>query len=184
MPWGPWINCDGAGMPDCVTIPARVEMRVEVNAGRHPAPGQNIVDWPGFWWRWRRVRDGLFSTRRARVCDDPAFAPVVAIRVWRPDALDQLLALVANPPPLIAKDRVMPDPTLHGNGQDCPACALQREAQDTAAVLRPAVACNLCGGAGRIAIPTADIIAHHCADAREHWTAFDARNPRTPCKTC
>ncbi len=72
-----------------------------------------------------------------------------------------------------------PDPTLHGNGQDCPACALQREATDPGAVLRPVPPCNLCGGRGRLAFTAAQIIETTTAEARRtHWPAFDARNSK------
>lgn len=68
----------------------------------------------------------------------------------------------------------MGDPTLHGNGEPCPACALRREADPWQAKEHP---CNLCGGTGRIAWTVPDIIARHVAWAREHhWPEFDRRN--------
>ena len=71
----------------------------------------------------------------------------------------------------------MPDPTLHGNGEPCPACGLRREGEDTSEVLRPELPCNLCGGTGRVALLIEEIIARHAAWAREHyWPAFDRRN--------
>lgn len=71
----------------------------------------------------------------------------------------------------------MADPFLHGNGKACPACALRREAEDTAAVLRPDVPCNFCGGTGRIALSPAEIITAACAWAAAHyWPEFDRRN--------
>lgn len=70
----------------------------------------------------------------------------------------------------------MTDRTLHGNGEPCPACELRREGVDAAAIIRPAVPCNLCGGVGRMAIPDAAIVAAAVARARVHyWPAFDAR---------
>lgn len=55
----------------------------------------------------------------------------------------------------------MPDATLHGNGEECPACALQREALDTdhSLMIRPTIPCNLCGAVGRVA-RTPEAIAH------------------------
>lgn len=70
----------------------------------------------------------------------------------------------------------MTDMTLHENGEPCPACALRREDEDTTAVLRAAVPCNICGGVGRVAIPDRNIIAAAIAWARVHyWPAFEAR---------
>jgi hypothetical protein len=40
----------------------------------------------------------------------------------------------------------MPDPTLHGNHDPCPACELRREMQDTAPIAREVIPCNVCGG--------------------------------------
>ena len=76
--------------------------------------------------------------------------------------------------------RPMADPTLHGNGEPCPACALRREGEDTTAVLRPEVPCNACGGTGRAGFTDEMIIAAAAAWAREHyWPAFDRRNGAT-----
>ena len=72
---------------------------------------------------------------------------------------------------------MMADPSLHGNGKPCPACALRREEHDLGEVLRPETPCNLCGGAGRIPIPPMEIVAASAAWAAEfYWPAFDARN--------
>lgn len=71
----------------------------------------------------------------------------------------------------------MADPYLPGNGKACPACALRREAEDKAAVLRPEIPCNCCGGTGRIALSTREIIAAACAwAAANYWPSFDQRN--------
>lgn len=176
MSWGPWLECDGAGFPRSLPF-GRFTAEVRW-AGDGLPPAMPITNTaPGLFWRWRRA--GWFSSRRVRVCDDPAYAPIIALRVRRPDAMALLEALAASPRtvPIFLPERevAMPDPALHGNGEDCPACALRREGHDPAAVLRPAVACNLCGGVGRIAIPTAEIIARQCAEARAYWAAFDAR---------
>lgn len=70
----------------------------------------------------------------------------------------------------------MADRALHGNGEACPACALRREDEDLSVVLRPEVACNLCGGMGRIAIPDHEIVRRHVEEARRlYWPAFWAR---------
>ena len=64
----------------------------------------------------------------------------------------------------------MPDPTLHGNGDNCEACALQREeSQATRTFYRTGFQCNRCGGTGRIPRDTARIVADHVEEARKHY---------------
>ncbi|WP_205962154.1 hypothetical protein, partial [Paracoccus siganidrum] len=63
-----------------------------------------------------------------------------------------------------------PTPYLHGNHDPCPACALRREAQDTAPIHRPDVPCNLCGDVGYLPLSGPEIITRMCDDAaRWHW---------------
>lgn len=67
----------------------------------------------------------------------------------------------------------MPDPTLHGNGEDCPACALRRDELRAAAAVDQVVPCNFCGGTGRAVV---EIIREAVAWAGEHyWPACEAR---------
>lgn len=76
-----------------------------------------------------------------------------------------------------------PTPYLHGNHDPCPSCELRREAQDTAAMSRPEIPCNQCGGLGYLPLPVPEIVSRMCADARRwHWPAFDraCETPRTP----
>ena len=70
-----------------------------------------------------------------------------------------------------------PDISLHGNGVDCPACALRREAEDAGVIRRARWSrCQLCDGRGRLPRPVGDIIADHVAEARQlHWPDFEAR---------
>lgn len=76
----------------------------------------------------------------------------------------------------------MPDFTLHGNHDPCPACALRREAIFAAAggavpIAFGEVPCNACGGTGMIALSAAEIVARTAEEARRiYWPAFDARN--------
>ena len=74
----------------------------------------------------------------------------------------------------------MPDRTLHGNGKDCPACALRREsAKNLQRLARISGGCNNCDGTGRIALPIEEIIAAHVAWARaHHWPEFERRIAR------
>lgn len=73
----------------------------------------------------------------------------------------------------------MPDPTLHGNHDTCPACALQQEAQDKRAINRTTVRCQLCRGFGFIPLSSEEIIRRMVAEAcRLHWPAFDRRQSK------
>lgn len=69
----------------------------------------------------------------------------------------------------------VPDITLHGNGVDCPACALRRDDLRAAAAMDQAVPCNFCGGAGRVERAVAEIIREACAWAvANYWPACEA----------
>jgi hypothetical protein len=94
--WGPWIELDGA-QP---LIPLGVSLKVAVlGSGIRPEPGAVVsLSWPGFYWRWRTVRVGLFRSERRRVCDDPSYAPIIRYRIRRPRALLELIDLVENLP--------------------------------------------------------------------------------------
>lgn len=66
----------------------------------------------------------------------------------------------------------MPDITLHGNGEDCPACALRRDDLRAAGAMDQVVPCNFCGGTGRVGRAVAEIIREACAWAVEnYWPA-------------
>lgn len=69
----------------------------------------------------------------------------------------------------------MPDPALHGNGDDCPACALRREDLRASGAMDQSVPCNFCGGHGRVGRAVAAIIAEACAWAvTNYWPAKEA----------
>ena len=71
---------------------------------------------------------------------------------------------------------VMPDPTLHGNHDPCPACELRREVQDTAPFTRAEIACNVCKGKGFLPLSEAEIVRRTCDEARLiYWPQFEAR---------
>ena len=71
----------------------------------------------------------------------------------------------------------MPDPSLHGNNDACPACDLRRADLDLAPIDREPVPCNACGGTGWIPLSPAEITRRTAEHARQHhWPAFDARN--------
>lgn len=70
----------------------------------------------------------------------------------------------------------MPDPRLHGNGEDCPACALRRDQLAAEQALRPddglapqPIPCNFCGGSGRVGKAVAEIIREACEWAAAHY---------------
>jgi hypothetical protein len=104
--WGPWIECDGSGGP--VNQPGTVvQVCMDLRLGPHlvmpPDEGCNSATWPGFFWRWRRVRTGWFRSELRRVCDNPAYAPIKRYRIRRPRAIEQLIRLAADPyvPPAV-----------------------------------------------------------------------------------
>lgn len=76
----------------------------------------------------------------------------------------------------------MPDLTLHGNHDPCPACALRREAVfaeqgGAVPIAFGEIACNNCGGTGFIALTARQITARMAEEAcRTYWPAFDERN--------
>lgn len=53
------------------------------------------AEFPGFYWRWRMVRVGLFGRKRIRVCDDPEFCPIVAYGYHKPRGLLMLEGILA-----------------------------------------------------------------------------------------
>ncbi|AZB63899.1 hypothetical protein EBL87_09180 [Cereibacter sphaeroides] len=70
----------------------------------------------------------------------------------------------------------MPDPTLHGNHDTCPACQLRREMQDTAPISRPAIPCNVCGGTGFLPLSSVEIVRRTVDEARRlYWPEFERR---------
>lgn len=72
----------------------------------------------------------------------------------------------------------MPDPTLHGNNDPCPACELRREQVDTSRIDRPEVACQLCDGRGFLPLSAAEIVRRTVAEVKRlgYWRRFDERN--------
>lgn len=70
----------------------------------------------------------------------------------------------------------MPDPTLHGNHDTCPACELRREMQDTAPISRTAIPCNVCGGTGFLPLSSVEIVRRTVDEARRlYWPEFERR---------
>ena len=96
MTWGPWFDCDGTGWPQGLEPFEGSLLEAEYD-GFDGLCSKGLMgkDWPGLFWRWRRA--GWFSRSRVRVCADTRFAPVVALRLWTPPALEQLRALAAEP---------------------------------------------------------------------------------------
>lgn len=95
--WGPWIEHDGA--QPSFREGDKIRLRWLLRPGLI-APSSGPMDcntYPGFFWRWKTVQTGLFTRERLRICDDPAFAPIVAYRIRRPDALRRLIDIAADP---------------------------------------------------------------------------------------
>lgn len=95
---GEWIKHDGA-QPQI--LPGKCEVKVS-GEGIKPGEGSTIdLDYPGFFWRMQRVRVlWLFRALRP-VCDDPAYAPIVAYRSTdESEAMALLRKIAANPAPM------------------------------------------------------------------------------------
>jgi hypothetical protein len=91
--WGPWIEHDGARPTvwECRGRDLWVRVAYE---GLRPGVGDTVSpSYPGFYWRWRRVRVGWFRSEWRRVCDDPAYAPIVRYRFSRPPGQEALKRL-------------------------------------------------------------------------------------------
>jgi hypothetical protein len=96
--WGPWIECDGAGGP-VVSNGTKVMTRIDSrDRGIVPPAVCNNATWPGYFWRWRRVKTGWFFSEMRRVCDDPAYAAIKAYRIYRPRGVAIVLGLLENLP--------------------------------------------------------------------------------------
>lgn len=98
-----WIMHDGSGGP-------RVLHRqiIELSYDLREADGKVTIEgvdcispsWPGFFWRWKRVRTGWFKSEMRRICDDPTYAPIRAYRLKKPrlTAAERLAEIAAHPP--------------------------------------------------------------------------------------
>ena len=70
----------------------------------------------------------------------------------------------------------MPDATLHGNHDPCPACELRREMHDTAPIEREVIPCNVCGGVGFLPLASAEIVRRTVEEARRvYWPEWERR---------
>jgi hypothetical protein len=96
--WGPWVEHDGAEVRS--RIPAHAVIAIRLGAkGIEPPYFKGIShNWPGFFWRIKRVKTGWFSSEWRPVCDDPAYAPIIAYRIRKPRGLVMLENLIAELP--------------------------------------------------------------------------------------
>lgn len=95
--YGDWIEHDGAG----AHIPSGASFQVLARGTGLVFKDGSFIDasrYPGFFWRWRRVRKGWFGREWVRVCDNPAYAPIIRYRILKPRGLLILQEIVANPP--------------------------------------------------------------------------------------
>lgn len=95
--YGPWIEHDGAG----AQIPSGASFQVLARGTGLVFKDGAFIDasrYPGFFWRWRRVRKGWFGSELVRVCDNPAYAPIIQYRIRKPRGLLILQEIAANPP--------------------------------------------------------------------------------------
>lgn len=101
--WGPLIAHDGATpigrVPDGVIL--MVHFLVGGGGRLIPPDGTPLTPRSGNWfWRWRRVRVGWLRWERQRVCDDPAYAPIIAYQLRRTSQVAKLRRIAENPAPL------------------------------------------------------------------------------------
>jgi hypothetical protein len=95
-----WIEHDGA---DPQYLPRIAGMKYRVRFDRRDAyldhgPSLLPASAPQWFWRWKRVRVGLFRTELRRVCDEPTCAPILAYRIEKPRALQELIEIVESLP--------------------------------------------------------------------------------------
>lgn len=90
---GTWIAHDG-GLP--LMSSGRYDVRS--NGGGIQVGASISSNFPGFFWRWRRVRVGWFRTKLVRICDDPTYAPIIAYRRCGPSPGMALLSAIAADP--------------------------------------------------------------------------------------
>lgn len=103
MEYGDWIKHDGGRGP---TWTGPISLMAEGTGSVGPPDEIITPDFPGFFWRWKRVRTGWFRSELRRVCDDPTYAPVIAYRFPRSRHVAALIALAADPPPLSEPEKV------------------------------------------------------------------------------
>lgn len=104
-----WIKADGFGGPR-ITHRQTIEIAYDLTeaSGKITTAGTDCISpsYPGFFWRWKRVRTGWFKCEMRRVCDDPSYAPIKAYRLKKPRSIaaTQLAEIAADPyapPPVI-----------------------------------------------------------------------------------
>lgn len=85
--WGPWIEHTGRGAPN---LPEGTHILAQYETpGEIPQKYAGIsCDYPSWHWRWKRV--GWFRREYRRVCDEPAYAPLIRYRIRKPRALTML----------------------------------------------------------------------------------------------
>lgn len=111
--WTDWIEHDG-GRPNIPKQWVAIQTRFGGQGIEPPdaVAGDAVLDLPNFYWRWQTVKTGWFRKERRRVCDDPAYAPIIRYRFRKPRAvpagLTILQQLVADPPPLVETDDPAP----------------------------------------------------------------------------
>jgi hypothetical protein len=104
-----WIMHDGSGGPR-VSHKQTIELAYDLDEtrGKLTSAGLEKITpgYPGFFWRWKRVRVGWFRFVKQRVCYNPAYAPIKAYRLQKPRSteVDRLADIAADPyapPPVI-----------------------------------------------------------------------------------
>lgn len=96
--WGPLIKHDGGEGPDFGDGRGFIAFFDDPALVVPPEGGEIEPDHPCWLWRWRLARKGWFQWGRKRVCDDPAYSPIVFYRIRRPRGIAVVLGLLVNLP--------------------------------------------------------------------------------------
>lgn len=78
----------------------------------------------------------------------------------------------------------MPDITLHGNGEECPACALRRDKLRDQRAMVQEVSCNFCDGSGRARESVHITPEAPCSEESANGSAATTGRPRSFKRSC
>jgi hypothetical protein len=81
-----WIKHDGTRPSEWCKTGDMLHIMFAANSDGLIKPVTDTLvyaNYPGFYWRWCSVRTGWFKREQRRICDDPAYAPIIAYRFSR-----------------------------------------------------------------------------------------------------
>lgn len=114
----PWKKHDGHAQPRR-NGPMQVHI---IGDGKRPSEGETCGNIPNWHWRMKRVRTGLLRWETRPVCDDPAYAPIVAYRFMKPprasvETVEELLHEITHPAPVGSPAGAQPVSSLLAPGR-------------------------------------------------------------------